>query len=75
MRQLNPADLKNVLILYLIYLARIIVDNKCPWNILRYNEAHFTQNGAVNSQNFRIWGSARLYAVHKRSLHLDCITV
>ena len=37
------------------------------------DEAHFTLDGAVNSQNCRILGSARPYNVLKRSLHSDYI--
>ena len=32
-------------------------------------------DGAVNSQNRRIWSSACPYILHEHSLHLDYITV
>ena len=38
-------------------------------------EAHFTLHGAVNSQNCRIWGIARIYVVYERSFHSDYICV
>ena len=39
------------------------------------DEGHFTLDGAVNSQNCRVWGSERPYVVHERSLYSDYITV
>ena len=32
---------------------------------------YFTLDGAVNSQNCRIWGSARPFVMYERSLHSD----
>ena len=39
------------------FLARVEVDDMWPENILWTDEAHFTLEGAVNTQNCRILGS------------------
>ena len=39
------------------------------------DEAHFTLDEEVNSQNCCIWGSERTFFVHENSLHSDYITV
>ncbi|GBN17718.1 hypothetical protein AVEN_221250-1 [Araneus ventricosus] len=36
------------------FLARMVVDVTCPWNILWSNEAYFCVNGHVNTHNCRI---------------------
>ena len=50
-RQLNPADLEKSLNFVINFLIRMLFDNEWPLNILWPEEAHFTLNGAVNSQN------------------------
>ena len=75
MQQLNPVGPGNHLNFETNFLARIFIDNEWPWIILSSDEAHFTLDGGVNSQNCRIWGSARLYVGHERSFHLDYICV
>ena len=73
--QLNTANLEKRLNFRTIFLARIIVDNKWPQNILWFGEAHFTLDGVVNSLNCCICGSARSHFVYEHSLQLDYITV
>ena len=75
MQQLNPADSKKRLNFVTNFLTRILVYNEWPWNIFCSNEAHFTLDGAVNSQNCRIWGSTRPFVVHECSLHSDYLCV
>ena len=45
------------------FLSRMQVDEYWPSHILWTDEAHFTSDGAVNTQNSRIWGSTNPYAV------------
>ena len=63
---------KNLLI---FQTTGIAVGYKWPWNILWFDEAHFTLDEAVNNQNYRIWGSACPNIVHEHFLHSDYITV
>ena len=44
-------------------------------NILWTDEAHFNLEGAVNTQNCRVWGSTKPLAVHQRPLHSAYVTV
>ena len=46
-----------------------------PENILWTDEAHFTLEGAVNTQNCRIWGSTKPLLAHQRPLHFAYVTV
>ena len=50
-QQLNSADSEKRLNFVAIFLASIFVDNEWSWNILWSDEAHFTLDRAVNSQN------------------------
>ncbi|GBL79743.1 hypothetical protein AVEN_18264-1 [Araneus ventricosus] len=52
----------------------IAVHNPWPWNILWSDKVHFTLDGAVNTQNCRVWGTASPNVVHEHSLHPDYIT-
>ena len=45
-------------------MVRIFVDNEWPWNILWSDEAHFTLDGAVNSQKCYICVRARPFVVN-----------
>lgn len=72
---LNPSDPEKRTDFARMFLARIAVDKAWPWNILWTDEAHFTLEGVVNTQNCRIWGTARPTVVHEESLHADYITV
>ena len=56
-------------------LARMEVDNMWPGNILWTDEAHFTLDGAVNTQNCRVWGSTPPHVVQEQPLHSAYITV
>ena len=46
-----------------------------PENILLTDEAHFTLESAVNTQNCRIWDSTKSLVVHQRPLHSAYLTV
>ncbi|GBM14027.1 hypothetical protein AVEN_166208-1 [Araneus ventricosus] len=72
---LNPADPDKCTQFASIVLARIVVGNSRPWNIVMSDEAHFTLYGAVHSQNCRLWGTASPIVAHEQSLHPDYITV
>ncbi|GBN85368.1 hypothetical protein AVEN_140277-1 [Araneus ventricosus] len=63
---LKPADPDKR---YQLFLARIVIDNLWPRNTLWSDEEHFTLDGAVNTQNCRIWGTERPNIVKKQSLH------
>ena len=65
MHQQKPADQNKCLNFAINFLVRIVVHNEWPWNILWPNEAHFTLDRAVNSQNCHIRGSAHPYVVHE----------
>ena len=56
-KQLNPAESGKRHNFVTNFLARIFVNIEWPWNILWSKEAHFTLDGAVKRQIFRIWGS------------------
>ena len=70
-QQLNQADPEKHLNFATNFLSRIIVDKEWQWNILWFDEAHFTLDGALNNQNCRI----RPYVEHEPSLHSDYIRV
>ena len=59
MKLLNSAESVKCHNFVTNFLARIFVNNEWPWNILWFNEAHFTLEGAIKRQNFRIWVSVR----------------
>ena len=69
MQQLKPHDPQQRLDFALQFLARIEVDDMWPENILWTDEAHFTLEGAVNTQNCRIWSSTKPLVVHQQPLH------
>ena len=75
MQHLNPVDPEKHFNFVTNFLAKIFIDSEWPWNILWFDEAHFTLDGAVNSKNCRIWGSARPYAMHECSFGSDNICV
>ena len=74
-QQLKPHDLQQLFDFALQFLARMVVDDMWPENILLTDEAHFTLEGAVNTQNCRIWGSTKPLVVHQRPLHSVYMTV
>ncbi|GBN42859.1 hypothetical protein AVEN_85302-1 [Araneus ventricosus] len=53
-----PADQPKSEALALKFLARMEVDNSCPWNIFRTDESHYHLQGSVITQNCRIWARA-----------------
>lgn len=57
-----------------MFLAKIIIDNASPCNILWSNETHFTLERAVYIYNCRKWDTASPNFVHEQFLHPDCIT-
>ena len=74
-QQLKPHDPQQSLDFVLQFLARMEVDVMWPENSLWTDEAHFTLEGAVNTQNCRIWGSTKPLIVHQRPLHSVYVTV
>ena len=74
-QQLKPRDSQQRLDFALQFLARMKVDDMWPENILWTNEAHFTLEGAVNTQNHRIWGTTKQLLVHQRPLYSAYVTV
>ena len=62
--QLNQANPERRLNFATNFLARINVENEGPWNILWSDEAHFTLDGAVNSQKCYICVRARPFVVN-----------
>ena len=73
--QLKPHNLQQCLDFALQFLARMEVDDMWSENILWTDEAHFTQEGAVNTQNCRICGSAKLLVMHQQPLHSAYMTM
>ena len=74
-QQLKPLDPQKRLDFAFQFLARMEVDGMWPENILWIDEAHFTLEGAVNTENSRIWGSTKPLLVHQRPLHSAYVTV
>ncbi|GFV44142.1 transposable element tc3 transposase [Trichonephila clavipes] len=50
------------------------VDDTWPWKMQWSDEAHFYLDGAVNTQNCRIWGSSPPNILHQQPLHSDDVT-
>ncbi|GFV96932.1 zinc finger MYM-type protein 1 [Trichonephila clavipes] len=50
------------------------VDDAWPWKILWSDEAHFYLDGAVNTQNYRIWGTSPPNILNQQPLHSDYVT-
>ncbi|GBM26826.1 hypothetical protein AVEN_32077-1 [Araneus ventricosus] len=74
-QELVPADLPKRKAFALQFLARMEVDNACPWNILWTDEDHFHLQGSVNTQNCRIWAGENQFQMQPLSLHSQKITV
>ena len=75
MQQLKPHDPQQHLDFALQFLARMEVDDMLPENILWTDEAHFTLEGAVNTQYCQICGSTKLLVVHQQPLQSAYATV
>lgn len=73
-QQLKPQDHSARLDFALHFLARMQVDEYWPSHILWTDEAHFHLDGAVNTQNCRIWGSTNPHAVQQQPLHSPYVT-
>ena len=73
-QQLKPHDPQQRLDFALQFLARMEVDGMWPEYILCTDEAHFTLEDAVNTQNCRM-GSTKPLVVHQRPLHFTYVTV
>ncbi|GIY66976.1 uncharacterized protein CEXT_512631 [Caerostris extrusa] len=59
---LSSADLPVRHTFALEVLACMEVDNDCPWNILWTDNAYFSFQGFVNTQNCRIWSMENPFA-------------
>lgn len=72
-QELNPADPNTRAQFARMFFTRITVDNAWPWSILWSEDTHFTQYGAVKSENCHIWGTVSPNVVQEQSLHSDYI--
>ena len=75
MQQLKPHDPQQRLDFALDFLAGMEVDDMWPENILWTDEAHFTLEGAVNTQNSRMRGSTKPLVVLQRPLNFVYVTL
>lgn len=73
-QQLKPHDHSARLDFALSFLARMQVDDNWPSHIFWTDEAHFHLDGAVNTQNCRIWGSTNPHAMQQQPLHSPYVT-
>ncbi|GBN37135.1 hypothetical protein AVEN_132367-1 [Araneus ventricosus] len=53
------------------FLARMVVDVTCPWNIVWSDETHFCLNKHINTYNCQIWAAEDPHAVQEQPLHPD----
>ncbi|GBM06912.1 hypothetical protein AVEN_147850-1 [Araneus ventricosus] len=74
-QELAPADLPKREAFALQFLARMEMDNACPWNILWTCEAHFHLQGSVNTQNCRIWARENPFQMQPLPLHSQTVTM
>ena len=75
MQQLKPHDLQQCLDFSLQFLIRMEVDKMWSENILWTDKAHFTLEGAVNTQNCQVLGSTEPVVVHEWPLHSVYVTM
>ncbi|PRD30006.1 UNVERIFIED_CONTAM: hypothetical protein NCL1_27708 [Trichonephila clavipes] len=68
-QQLKPHDLDTRKTFTLDFLARSVVHDSWPWNIMWMEKALFPLNRQVNSYNCRIWVTENSHAIHTKALH------
>ncbi|GBM95098.1 hypothetical protein AVEN_3702-1 [Araneus ventricosus] len=74
-QELVPVDLPKREAFALQFLARMEVDNACPWNILWTDKAYFHLQGSANTQNCRIWARENPFQMPRLPLHSQKVTV
>ncbi|GFU84585.1 hypothetical protein TNCV_1526371 [Trichonephila clavipes] len=58
----------------IVSVQNVEVDDAWPWKFLWSNEVHFYLDGAVNTQNCRIWGTSPSSILYQQPLHSDYVT-